>query len=156
MKSEIAVARALGAVFVQRMLGLFTVVGLTVSALLLLIVWALATWLSSWWWLLLIIILPLIAIFLFVRLVASFIAKRIYPQRINKSQKASLGGFVDTVQGLLEARVMGWPLFVLISVKDLVLHRELRSLKKLISDTAGLRQEFNNLKNDLVATDSNG
>ncbi len=150
MKSELQVTRALGATFARRILYVYTIIGVGVTVGSLVLIWTLAYLVSSWWWLLLVVYIPFFIVFLLGRLLFVLIARRIYAQRITRVQKKALDEFADTVQGLLEARTMGWPLFVLISVKDILLHRELHSLKKLISDTTGLQSDFTRLKKTLA------
>ena len=119
-----------------------TIVGGLVFGLGFLAIWALAYYFSAWWWLLLIGFVPAFLIALFLRLFVGFLAAKIYPKPLSKSQKKLVNNFADKLQRLAEARGMGWPVFAFLSLKDLIFHRDLRTAKSTIYDTASLRKDF--------------
>lgn len=155
MKSEFNVARALGSVFAGRILAGYSLIMTIYSLVILLIILLLAYFFSGWWLLLLLIHLPVVLMLLIIRLVLAFIIRRLNPKKLTNQQKLVLNNYADTVQHLIESRALGWPLLVLLSVKDLLFYRQLRTLKKIITSTASLYQEFNQLKVSLETTASN-
>lgn len=50
--------------------------------------------------------------------------------------------FIDKIQAALEARATPLPLTVIICLKDILFHRDVVTVKKLIKDTAGLRKDY--------------
>lgn len=152
MQTKIMVFRALSFMVMKRILGMVTIVGLVFFGVAFLLTWLLAATVSQWWWLLLIVWVPLFIIALCVRLVVGYLAvKVLYKAPITNEQKTVLNAFVDKLQKLLEVRGLGWPAFALLNIKDLVLYRELRSTKELITDTKSLKQDFVALEEKLKA-----
>lgn len=151
MKSKIDVLRAVSAAVGQRAIRLAALIGGGVLAVIFAVIWALAHFFSDWWWLLLIVYVPFLLIGLGAWAIARFITKRLYSRHITAEQKVLLSNFTDKIQRLLETRGIGWPLFALLNVKDIVFHRELRTTKNLVSDTTGLKRDFAELEEKLNA-----
>ena len=143
---KITVARALTAHLGKRLINLATLIALGIFGLIFILTAALVYFFSPWWWLLIIPFVFLLSIFFVVRLFVVLIIRRIHPDHMNKEQKRGLDDFSDKVQAAIEARATPLPVIVLISVKDLVFHRDITTIKKLISDTAGLRSDYANLE----------
>jgi len=144
--AHIPFARALSAHLARRIVRIATIVVVVVVASLLLIIGALAYFLSSWWWLLL-IPLVIVAVALFViHLVLSFIIRKLYPQQLSAEQSAQLDSFVDKVEGLLEARSTPFPIIVLICIKDLLVHRDLTTVRSIIKDSGSLMSDYRSLE----------
>lgn len=146
MDKDVRVARALSARLARRVLRLASLIVVVVVAVLLGAIWALAHFFSTWWWLLLLPLSVLIGICLLVGVLAHLITRRLYRQKLSSDQAQALDTMADTVQRLLEARATPWPILVLISVKDLLIHRDVTTLKELVRDTASLRAEYSKLR----------
>lgn len=149
MKSKIDVLRAVSAAVGQRAIRLAALIGGGVLAIIFAVIWALAYFFSDWWWLLLIVYVPFLLIGLGAWAIARFITKRLYSRRITAEQKVLLSNFTDKIQRLLETRGMGWPVFALLNVKDLILHRDLRTTKELLADTTSLKRDLAELEEKL-------
>ncbi|OYX42363.1 hypothetical protein B7Y94_03530 [Candidatus Saccharibacteria bacterium 32-49-12] len=149
MKPKINVVRAVSATVARRALNLAVVIVGIILGLLFAIIWALAYFVSSWWWLLLIGYVPLLLATVIVLAVGRFLTKKLYPHQLSGEQRRLLNGFTDKIQRLLETRGIGWPMFALLNVKDLLFHRDLRTTKDLISDTSSLRKDFAELEKKL-------
>lgn len=149
MKPKINVLRAVTAAVGQRAVRLAALISGGAFAVIFAAIWALAYFFSDWWWLLLIVYVPLLLIGLGAWAIARFIVKRLYPRRVTSEQKVLLNSFTDKIQRLLETRGMGWPVFALLNVKDLVLHRDLRTTKELLEDTTSLKRDFAELEEKL-------
>lgn len=149
MKPKLDVLRALSAVIAMRAITLTRIVGFVVFALLFVGIWALGSYVSPWWWLLLIVYIPLLVAVLAVLFVAQFLVRKLYPVKLSREQKRLLTNFTDKIQGLVEARGMGWWWFMVLNVKDIVLHRDVVTTKKLLADTTSLARDFKELEEKL-------
>ena len=146
MNSKVHTLRALTHIVAQRSLKTAAVI-LAVSLLATLaITWVLAYFLSAWWWLLLLVIIPLALIGSLLLLFALFLAIQIYPYQLLPAQKQLLDDFVDKIQKLIESAGMSWQWFTLLCVKDLILYRDMRTLKEYATDSAGLKRDFAELE----------
>lgn len=140
------VARALSAQIARRVIRIASLIAVGVLLILFLLVWALAYFFSGWWWLLL---LPwgLLAIAsLAVRLVAGFITRGLYRETLSRVQRQGLDKMIEKIQRLIEAKATPPIIFVLLSVKDLLIHRDVTTVKELIRDTASLRADYSKLR----------
>lgn len=151
MKPKINVLRAVTASVAWRALLIATIIVGVALALLFSAIWALAYFASEWWWLLLIVYVPLLLGAIAIFTTGRFLIKKLYSQQLSREQKVLLNNFTDKIQRLLETRGIGWPLFALLNVKDIVFHRELRTTKNLVSDTTGLKRDFAELEEKLNA-----
>ena len=144
--TKLTVARALTAHLGKRLINLATLIAVGIFLLIVALVALLAYSFSAWWWLLIVPFVFVFSVFLVVRLFVVLIIRRIHSERMSKQQRDALNDFSDKVQAALEARATPLPVIVLISIKDLVFHRDITTIKKLISDTAGLRNDYKNLE----------
>lgn len=151
MQSKVAVLRALMSVIARRVLGFLLIAAGAISLLVFIGIWALGTYVSAWWWLLLVVFIPWLLIATSIFLVVAAIVRRIYPEPMSKPQQKLLLGFADKIQRLLETRGIGWWVFALQCLKDLLFHRDLTTLKGLIADTTSLRRDFETLEQTLTA-----
>lgn len=149
LRPKINVVRAVTATVARRALFLASVMMAIAMVLLLIIIGLLAYFFSNWWWLLLILYVPLVLIGLLLLLIARFIVRRLYKQPIAPEQQLLLNDFTDKIQRLLETRGIGWPVFALMNVRDLLLYRELRTVKALVTDTSSLKRDFERLEKEL-------
>jgi len=151
MKAKLTVLRAISALIIRRFVFWTTLLVAAAFLLLFGLVWYLAATFSAWWWIMLLPLLALLFLFLVIRLIVVLLANSIYKVRVSASQKQQLESFVNKIQGLLEVRAMGWPLFLAASVKDLVLHKELRTVNSLLADSKSLRKDFAELEKEFTA-----
>ena len=144
--TKLTAARALTAHIAQRVFVIAVIIVVVSFVILLAVIWALAHFVSAWWWLLLVPFLFIFGILSLLGLFIRFIILRIYSQRLRPEQKKALGDFMEKVQGLIEARGTPPQLFILITIKDLVLHRDITTIKKLIRDSSSLKRDFSELE----------
>ena len=149
LSSKLQVVRALSAVVARRAITMFLIIDSVILTLMLIGIWALAHFLSPWWWLLLIIFIPLLVASLIIYIIASFITTKLYPTKLSRKQKQQLNDFTDKILRLLETRGMGWWVFAALCVRDLLLYRELRTLKDLLADATSLKSGFTTLEREL-------
>ena len=144
--TKLTVARALTSRVAQRVLRIATRIAAMFFTVVFAATWALAYFFSAWWWLLLIPFVFLLGIFLIIRLIIGFIVRQIHTEHLTKQQRVALDRFVDKLQAIAEARSTPLPLLVAICIKDLLFHRDITTVKQLISDTSGLRRDYAELE----------
>ena len=149
MRTKINVLRAVLATVGRRALTLVVVIAGAIMVVLFSAIWALAYFFSHWWWLLLVVYIPLLLIYLIGSVIGRFIVRSLYPGKLSKDQTSLVDNFTDKIQLLLETRGIGWPMFALLNVKDLIFHRELRTTKELISNTVSIKRDFAELEEKL-------
>ena len=132
MKPKINVLRAVTATVARRALLIAAIIVVVALALLFSAIWALAYFVSTWWWLLLAVYVPLLLGAVAIFATGRFLVKKLHSQQFSREQKVLLNNFTDKIQRLLETRGIGWPLFALLNVKDIIFHRELRTTKNLV------------------------
>ena len=146
MNTKLATARALTAYVSRRALNFVTAAAWICVGLLCLGVWALAHFSRSWWWLFLIPLAIGMSIFMLLRMMVSRLIQGVHRHPFTSLQKAQFKQFTDKVMGLVEAKSTPLPFFALITLKDLVRHRDASTLRSLISDSKNLKNDFADLE----------
>ncbi len=149
LKPKINVLRALSSVVAEKALFFFLIIASIVLTLLFIAICLLVYFFSPWWWLLLVIYIPLFIASVLIYLIARFIASRLYPTPLSRTQKQQLQAFTDKILRLLETRGMNWWWFAALCIRDLFFYRELRTLKDILSDATSLKRDFTALEHDL-------
>jgi hypothetical protein len=144
--SKVTVARALMARLARRFIRFVTIIGLCVVVTLLLITLALVHFFSAWWLLLLVPIILLAIILLVIRFIVLMIVKGVHGDTLAKEQRVGLDEFIDKVQRLIETRATPPWVFAAVTIKDILMHRDITTIKKLISDSANLRRDYKELE----------
>lgn len=144
--ARLTAARALTAHIANRFIRLATFIAAGIFLVILIICALLAYYFSGWWWLLLIPVISLFVIFLGIRLIIQFIVRRIHAENLRSDQKKALDDLTDKIERLIEARGTPPVFFVAISIKDLLVHRDITTIKELIKDTATLRRDYETLE----------
>ncbi len=144
--TKLTAPRALAAFIARRVIRFSTIVAVLTIVVVGVICLVLAHFFSMWWWLLEIPFVLLFVIFLFIRLVAVLLVNSIHRQKLTSKQRAALNDFVDKIQATLEAKSMPLSLIVLICIKDIMFHRDVTTIKKLIRDTSGLQRDYSELE----------
>lgn len=142
MTPKLVVLRAISAAVAWRALFWVSIIAGVALAILLAGIWSLAQFVSGWWWLLLILYIPAVIVCLIVFIVTRILIRQLYRVRLSPEQKQLTKQFTDKLQHLLETRGMGWWWFTVLCVRDLVLYRELRTLKDILRDATGLKVDF--------------
>lgn len=144
--SRLTLPRALTAHIARRVIRVATFIAFGAFASVVLLCAVLAYFFAGWWWLLLIPFVFLLAMFLVVRIIVTFIVGRIHTDSLTGDQKQGLDDFTAKIERLIEARGTPPIFFALITIKDLLLHKDVTTIKELIHDTATLRRDFENLE----------
>ena len=150
VKFKINVLSALSSVIAKRAIFFFLIIDSLFLTLSFIGICLLFYFFSPWWWQLLIIFIPLFIASGIIYLLARFVASRLYPAPLSREQRQHLQGFTDKILRLLETKGMGWWWFAVLCVRDLLLYRELRTLKEILSDTTSLKQDFLNLERKIL------
>jgi hypothetical protein len=146
MDRDVKVARALSARIARRIVRIAGWVAGGALLLTLLLIWALAYFFSGWWWLLLVPWGVAAVISLGVRIIAGFVVRGLYREPLNRQQRQGLDEMTEKIQRLIEAKATPPIVFVLVSVKDLLVHRDVTTIKELVRDTASLRADYSKLR----------
>lgn len=143
--TKITAARALTAHIARRVLKLATIIVLAVFVVLIAIIWVLAHFFSGWWWILLLPVIVLLAVFMLIRMFVRYLILRIHIGHLLPEQKRALDDFTEKLERLIEARGTPPQLFVFICLKDLVLHRDVTTIKQIVRDSTSLKHDFDAL-----------
>lgn len=143
------VLRALSAFYAKRLFRTALLLIAIIIFLLVGVVWLLAASFSGWWWLLLIPTAVVALIVGIISVVIWLIIYGLYPKRLSGSHKSLLGQYVQKIEALIEGAGMGVPGFMLVSVKDLLIHRELRTLQELLVHSLSLKSDLDALRQAL-------
>lgn len=146
MKRSITLARAVTAVFMRRMLKIATVIAVGIIAIAIIAAAILAYFFTPWWWLLTVPFAVAFGFFLLARFITLVIVKGVYANRLSSVQQEKVDSFIDTIQATLEARATPLPLIALICIKDLLIHQDIVTVKKIVKDTANLRNDYKELE----------
>lgn len=144
--SSLSIARALTARIGLRVIRLATIIVVIVLGVWLAVTIGLVYTFSPWWWLLLTPAVLLLIFFFIVRLIVRFIILRIHGEQLSAEQSMTLDGFVDKIQALLEARATPPWMFAAICIKDLIIHRDITTIKSIINSTTTLKRDYQELE----------
>lgn len=143
--SSVSIARALTARIGLRVIRIATLLVAIVFGVWLALTIGLVYAFSPWWWLLLAPALLILFVFIVVRLIVRFILRRIHTEPLTTQQSKALDSFVDKIQALLEARATPPWMFAAICIKDLIIHRDIMTIKSIIGSTASLKRDYQEL-----------
>lgn len=146
---RIATFRALSHVFASRIVRLAGWILLLVAAALLALIIILAYYVSDLWLLLLVLYIPALLVGIGVYVFARVVLRALYPHKITASQKRAINSFNDKILHLFEARAIPPWMLAGITIKDLVVHRELTTLRQLLNDSMSLKKDFQELEEKL-------
>ena len=147
MNTKLRATRAVLSLLARRVLLFGTVIAIVIFALIFAGCWALAYYVSPWWWILLVAYVPILLVFIAIRLVIGFFINKLYPVKsLSSKQRKAARDFADKLQRLAETRGIGWPMFAFISLKDLLFYRDLRTAKNTLEDGTSLRKDFEALE----------
>ena len=143
---RLTAARALTAHIAKRFVRLATLVAFGIFGLVVVLCLVLAYFFSAWWWLLLIPFIVLLGFFLIVRLIVSFLIRRIHADTLRPDQKKALDELTGKLERLIEARGTPPIFFVFVSIKDLLLYRDITTIKGIVQDSATLKRDYQALE----------
>ncbi len=146
MFQKLNVIRAVSQYYTLRIIRFFTIVAFILIVLLLLFDGWLAYSFSPWWGLLAIPMLAFLIAFLLVRAIVRYVALRVYPTRLSKQVSTEINAFIDKLSSVIEVRHMHPVMISLVSIKDIVLYRELRTIKTIIENSSTLSSDYADLE----------
>jgi len=146
MKPKVATASAVATYIARKFLRLITIIFFAIIGLLVLGIWALAYYFSSWWWVFILPIIVVVLIFLTIRWIILRIISAIYRHPFTREQRTRLDSFNEKVTGLIESRSTPLPIFALITLRDIIRHRDATTIRKLIDDSTSLKSDFADLE----------
>jgi hypothetical protein len=149
MKKDVALLRAVASVLLRRHVSrLFAVPGLVIVGLVVAVVWCLKTY-GGWWVLCLVVLVPMLAVLGGAWLLSMFMARLLAPRSLKRDEQRDIAGFTDRVVLLTEQARTPLPMLGLRLVRDMLLHRDIRSLKRVIDQSSTLRSDYAALRNKL-------
>lgn len=138
--------RALTAYVGGEALRFVTILFVSISLVLLIGTILLTYYFSNWWLLLLVPGLVALAIFALVRFVLLRILRTIHRHPFSTVQKKQLASFSSKLTRLAEARATPLPVYAIITLWDIIRHRDARTMRELIDDSRSLRSDFAELE----------
>lgn len=145
MKTQLLVLRAIASEFA---LSIIKPVALVIAIILLIVValaWFLAVQVSVWWWLLALPFGVIGSIIGAILLLAWLLILTIRPN-LTKQQRHEVQRFIEKVSGLNEAVRTPYPLLAARIGLDLIIHRDGRYVRELISDSKSLKSEYQSIQ----------
>jgi hypothetical protein len=143
---KLTVARVLVAHIARRFIRLATIVAIILLLVAIFISALLAYNFSAWWWLLMapaVLILPLLVL---LRIFMLFVTRSISSVSLRADQENAVKQFVAQLEQIIEARGTPPWLFALITVKDLLIHRDITTIKNLVASTSSLKRNYQKLE----------
>ncbi|MEO5690754.1 MAG: hypothetical protein ABIQ64_01055 [Candidatus Saccharimonadales bacterium] len=146
MSAHISAARAVTAIFFQRLLKFVLLVASGIMAVLIALTAVLAVQLSNWWWLLLVIIVPiyLIAIGLGIGLYA--LSNRLMPRKLTSDERTRITDFTSKVSGLVETAKTPYPLVAVLVAKDVLRGKRSRFLEENVLSSRSIKSDFQDIQ----------
>lgn len=147
MDTKLRATRAVLSLLSRRVIRFWTTLALAAFALILIACLALAYYVSPWWLILLAAYIPVLLLFVGVRLAVGLFVNKLYPIRnLSRNQHHVASNFADKIQRLAETHGISWPMFAFICFKDLLLYRDLRTARNTIEDGTSLKRDFEELE----------
>jgi hypothetical protein len=147
--NQVTVAKVVGAVLAKKALNVANLIWWLVSGAVLVLTWLLSSQISSWFWLLLILIIPIMLITGIPLLMGNRVVKRISPIKPTKEVKNAVNNFTGSVIKVAALRGTSWPLFMAGIVKDVVVHKDVRSVQSLMETATELKNEYTTLASEI-------
>lgn len=145
-RPSISALRALGALFLFKILHpalvmiAIILVALYTSTLLLTLTF------SSWWLLTLIVLVPITVIILIGGYIIWYLLYKLLPRKLTSEERAKLHDFTDKLWGVAEQVRLPYPVLLFLVAKDVLRGKESRFLSKLIGDSRDLMSEFDEIQ----------
>lgn len=149
MASYSSTLRAVAAVYAKRIIRLVTVIGVVIFILLIIGTALLAAYVSNYWWLALIFILPISIIVSILLILSLLVANAVQGKELRRPQEKLVGAFVDKLQSVVERTQLSFGFVLFIIAKDLLFHRNLKSLEAFIGDSNSLKRDLDELAKKL-------
>ena len=146
MKPKVRATRALAAYTTARSLRLVSLIALGGFSVVIALIGFLALEVSAAWWMLLPFVMIVAGVFLLLRYVIKRIIRSIYPDPLSQAQRQVLHGLTGKVVHLAEARSTPLSLLALITLKDIVIRRDITTIRSLFSDSKNLASDLSELE----------
>ncbi len=145
MARQTTALRALTAYVAQRSLRFASIIVFGTGLLILILIGALAYNVSEWFWLLAVPVIILLLLALLIRFIVRKIIKRIYRHPLSTVQRDKLAAFFEKLKSLVEARSLSLPAYAMITVKDILIHRDATTVKETVKNAGSLKSDFSEL-----------
>lgn len=145
MDSKVRATRALAAYTATRALRFVNKIFIIVFVALTGLIGLLAIQLSNAWWLLLIPVLIVSAIVVVLRFIVRRVIHSVYPDPLSQAQRRSLDTVTDKIADIAEAQSTPPWMLALITLKDIIVHRDVSTIRKLIDDSKSISGDITEL-----------
>lgn len=145
MDSKVRATRALAAYTATRALRFVNKIFIIVFVALIGLIGLLAIQLSNAWWLLLIPVLIVSAIVVVLRFIVRRVIHSVYPDPLSQAQRRSLDTVTDKIADIAEAQSTPPWMLALITLKDIIVHRDVSTIRKLIDDSKSISGDITEL-----------
>lgn len=142
MNAKASTIRAIVAYSALRALSIITIIAVVAALLFFGIIWALAYYFSPWWWIFLLPFIVAVAVGIVLRVIATKTIHFIHRHPFTESQRQALEQFTDKVAQLTQFRETPLPIYALITLRDIICHRDARTLRTAVEDSAALKDDF--------------
>lgn len=145
MNAHFQALRAAGSLYGLSLVKSFFWVGTGIFIFALVVIGLLAHSFTGWWWLLAIPVVCFYIVFCFVLTLAHVITRKISPLKLNAEQKKQVSAFNQKMKTVIEQTQTSYFIIAFQLLKDLIVHKEARTIKNLIDDSSTLKSDFQTL-----------
>lgn len=146
MTAHISAARAVTAIFFQRLIKFALIVATGVFVVLLILTTVLAVQISSWWWLLLILFFPVYFLALVLGFIFFTLSNRLLPRKLTKTERTKITNFTNKVSGLVETAKTPYPLVAFMVAKDVLRSKKSRFLEDTILSSRTIKSDYSDIQ----------
>lgn len=141
MDASVKAARAITGVYFQRLVTL----GAIVTGILLALLWFIVIWLATkdvLWSLFFIVLVPATIVVVFLYIMLTNLGHSIIPRRLNGQEKRIVGTIGSRLMEIKDTAQTPWFITLFLVGKDVVRGRESSYLRRIISSSSGVREDF--------------
>ncbi len=145
MKPTILATRAIAGTTFRRVFKPLAIVIGVVFALLYIGLFLLASNVSVWWLIFLVILIPITLFVVVILLVVWKLSGLISPRKLDKSEKAEINKFTDSLIEVWEVKSTPMPVVAFMVGKDLLSKRKSAYVEKFVNSSASLKTDFSKI-----------
>lgn len=146
MNARVATGKALTAYIAHKALNTLSIFIYSCILFIFVLIACLAYYLSAWWWLVAIPFVLLLLVIFASHLLLIRLIKLIHRHPFTAAQRKALRAFSDKLIHLNDVRSFTPAFLALRSLYDVLRHRDVTTIKSIISDSKSLRSDFHELE----------
>ncbi|QQS19894.1 hypothetical protein IPL85_00300 [Candidatus Saccharibacteria bacterium] len=146
MRNDIPLLRAVASVLLLRhVTRLFAVPAVVSACLLIATGWFMTTY-GGWWVICFVALTALMLVACVAWLLSTLMARMLAPKALSRSERRDIAVFSDRLVTLTEQVRTPLPLLGVRLIRDMLLHRDLRTLHQIIDGSGTLRSDYRTLR----------